>query len=703
MLKKIFLLICFVIFLFAEAVASHFMSEEIIWHNQQSPFAFSEVESPQPACVSVLSGGDVTLSWIVPADPGGTFHSYRIFSSGSFAGPYTLIDSIFTLSQNTYTHIGANANTASVYYYIRTLNNSGILSAAADTLQSIYLSVTNPGNGTAVLNWNAIATPAITTSVGLYSIYEEFPAGSWSLKGTATSLFFIDSIFVCNGNINYRVEIEDNTGCISASSVNGETFQNTIVPAIPMIDTLSLDDNNDALLNWDVSPSPDVEAYVVYKFSGGIWVAIDTVTGINNVSYTNLLSTGGTGSEQYRLTAYDSCGNVSPLGTILETIYLTSTAEICTRSAILSWSAYSNIGTGLAGYRIYRSSSGPTGPYILSGSVAPSILTYTVSGLLPNITYHFKVVAFDSSGTKTASSNRYSFYSAAPISPLFSYLRKVSVVDPDMIDIICYVDSMASTLSYKILRSKDTVTANYVHVGTVPFNSTSRIAFRDYNVLTDDYSYYYRIVNVDSCGYDGITTNVGRSIHAKAIGRSGYVNTLTWNDYENWSGNVMSYNIYRGIDGVFDLAPIANVLFTGAGINSYTDEIYTVLQGQGIFCYYVEAIEGMGNMYGFSENSISNITEAYQESQVFIPNAFKPSGINNVFKPVTTYVSISDYEFNIFNRWSDLVFSTTDVEEGWDGSHKGKKSESGVYVYLLRFKTARGEHIEKKGYVTLIR
>jgi gliding motility-associated-like protein len=702
MFKKIFLFICVNIMFFPRADA-YCPVEKTIQNKSEKRISFADVPSPQPVCVSVLATGDVTINWIVPTDPGGTFNSYRIFSSAALGGPYTLIDSVFILSQNTYTHIGANANSASVYYYISTYNNTGILSPATDTVRSIFLSVTNPGNGTAILNWNAIASPPISSSAGAYSIYREYPVGAWSLIKTTTNLYAIDTILICDDFINYRVEIEDNSGCTSVSSIDGETFQNTIVPSIPVIDTLSLDDSNNAVLDWNASPSTDVEAYVIYKFSGGIWVAIDTVTGINNINYTNLSSTAGTGSEQYRLTAYDSCGNVSPLGTVQKTIYLTSSAEICTRSAILSWTAYSSIGTGLAGYRIYQSDSGPGGPYVLKGTVGRAILTYTVAGLPPNLTYHFKIVAFDSSGTKTASSNRLSFFSSAPVPPLFSYLKKVSVVDPNMIDVVCYVDSMASTRSYKILRSKDTVTANYIQVGTVLFNNTSLITFRDYNVSTDQFSYYYKIVNVDSCGYDGIETNVGRSMLAKAMGQSGYVNTLTWNDYENWSGNVMSYNIYRGIDGNFGTDPLTNIPFTGAGTNFFTDDIYTSLQGQGMFSYYVEAVEGMGNIYGFNEKSISNITEAYQESEVFIPNAFKPAGINSVFKPVTTYVSISDYDFKIFNRWSDLVFSTTNIEEGWDGAHKGKRAESGVYVYLLTFKTARGEFIEKRGYVTLIR
>jgi gliding motility-associated-like protein len=665
--------------------------------------ALEIVESPQPRCVSVLANGDVTLTWSTPIDPAGTFNSYQIFTSSSPGGPFTLLDSVFVYGQTSYTHIGANANAATVYYYIQTRSGCGgqISSAPVDTVASMHLTVNNPANGTALLSWNPIAIPAITTSTGTYTIYQEFPAGIWTAVGSTTALNFIDTIFVCNQNLNYRIEIADSTGCISVSSIDGDLFQNIIVPVTPVIDTLSVDDSNNALMSWNVNSSPDVEAYIIYRFNGSAWIPIDTVYGINNISYNYLLSDADLASEQYRIAAFDTCGNLSPMGAILNTIHLSSSPDICNRSVDLSWNAYPAIGTGLAGYRIYRSTISSIGPYLLMGTVPPGTLTFASTGLAASTTYYFKVEAFDASGTRTVSSNRINFYSAVPIPPMFAYLRKVSVVDPDRVDITCHIDVAASTLSYRIMRSLDTISANYVQVGTVPASASSPVSFSDYNALTDKHSYYYKIINVDSCGYDGIQTNIGRTMLLSAISNSEAMeNYISWNDYEDWSGNVMSYNIYRGIDGVMDPSPIANVPF---GVNTYTDDVSMLLQGEGVFNYYVEAMEGMGNVYGFSDNSLSNIAEAFQDPKVFIPNAFKPSGANSIFIPVTTYVDFTEYEFDVFNRWGQQIFTTNDLEQGWDGNYKGKRAEFGVYVYLVRFKTSKGEYLEFKGSVTLLR
>ncbi len=74
-----------------------------------------------------------------------------------------------------------------------------------------------------------------------------------------------------------------------------------------------------------------------------------------------------------------------------------------------------------------------------------------------------------------------------------------------------------------------------------------------------------------------------------------------------------------------------------------------------------------------------------------------------MFIPVTTYVNFVEYEFAVFNRWGAQVFSTTNIDKGWDGTRGGTLSEPGVYVYLVRYKTSKGEYIERKGAVTLLK
>lgn len=658
--------------------------------------------SPELRCIAVGSNGDATLTWLTPPDPGGTFNSYHIYASNSPSGPFTVVDSIFSYTQTSYTHVGANANAGPKYYFIKSRSGcNGIMyQAPVDTLASMYLTVANPNNGTAVLNWNAMSSPSLPTASGWYRIYREYPSGTWTFIDSTQSLTYIDTITICSAPINYRIEMDDASGCTSVSSVAGGVFQDMIIPATPVLDSISVSQpGNLAMLGWEPSAATDAVGYVIYKFVNGSWTAIDTVYGYSSTSYTNALSNAGNTAEMYCISAFDSCGNISSLGFAQTSIYTTVTPDICSGIHELRWTKYRNMQAGVAGYNILVSVDG--GPFTLLGTNIAADTVYVNSGLNDLSTYCYVIQAFNNAGTITASSNEACAVAIIPQQPQYSYMKYATVKPSGEVLISCYVDVAPAISSYKVMRSQDPA-SGYTQVGTIPYAGTPFISYVDNTAKTGESSYYYQVIAVDSCGNEGIITNIGRTILLEAVANEDMTNSLTWNDYEQWLGGVSSYNVYRGIDGIFNPVPIANVPYTG-GPNSYTDDISVYLQGEGVFSYYVEALEGAGNTYLFADTSHSNRAVALQDAQVFIPNAFVPSGLNTIFKPVNVYVNTEDYDFLIFNRWGEVIFETHDPSQGWDGTYKGHKADGGVYVYWLKYMTSRGEYIERKGSVTLLR
>ncbi len=90
-------------------------------------------------------------------------------------------------------------------------------------------------------------------------------------------------------------------------------------------------------------------------------------------------------------------------------------------------------------------------------------------------------------------------------------------------------------------------------------------------------------------------------------------------------------------------------------------------------------------------------------SALFLPNAFAPGdGINPEFRILHTGIQALQ-SFRIYNRWGNLVFSTTDINKGWDGSYKGQPQPMDVYVYTVEAIGTRGKVLRKNGNVTLIR
>lgn len=71
---------------------------------------------------------------------------------------------------------------------------------------------------------------------------------------------------------------------------------------------------------------------------------------------------------------------------------------------------------------------------------------------------------------------------------------------------------------------------------------------------------------------------------------------------------------------------------------------------------------------------------------IHFPNAFSPNGDgrNDVVTLLGDIVNVRNYELHIFNRWGEEVFTNTDAYAGWDGTHKGKPVEQGVYYYYIK-------------------
>ncbi len=89
---------------------------------------------------------------------------------------------------------------------------------------------------------------------------------------------------------------------------------------------------------------------------------------------------------------------------------------------------------------------------------------------------------------------------------------------------------------------------------------------------------------------------------------------------------------------------------------------------------------------------------------VYVPKAFTPNhdGLNDILKPLTVGIKSLSY-FRIYNRWGQIIFSSSAQGEGWDGTMSGKDQPGGVYVWMLEALTNDDKFIRQKGTVMLIR
>jgi len=91
------------------------------------------------------------------------------------------------------------------------------------------------------------------------------------------------------------------------------------------------------------------------------------------------------------------------------------------------------------------------------------------------------------------------------------------------------------------------------------------------------------------------------------------------------------------------------------------------------------------------------------EPYIFVPNAFSPNGDskNDILYVRGDY--IEKFTFRIYDRWGEKIFETQDLNEGWDGTYKGKISPPGIYDYYLEVHCVDQQYYLKKGNITLLR
>ncbi|HEY9083183.1 MAG TPA: gliding motility-associated C-terminal domain-containing protein [Vicingaceae bacterium] len=91
------------------------------------------------------------------------------------------------------------------------------------------------------------------------------------------------------------------------------------------------------------------------------------------------------------------------------------------------------------------------------------------------------------------------------------------------------------------------------------------------------------------------------------------------------------------------------------------------------------------------------------EYVIWVPNIFSPNGDGNNDVVYVRGVGVESFNFKIYNRWGEKVFETSDLNTGWDGTFRGKKLNSAVFVYYLEATFKNGSSTTKKGDITLIK
>lgn len=230
------------------------------------------------------------------------------------------------------------------------------------------------------------------------------------------------------------------------------------------------------------------------------------------------------------------------------------------------------------------------------------------------------------------------------------------------------------------------IQGNYSFLAT-----TTQNAFADPAYLLADAS-CYRIRYKDVC--DNQSDLSGEACPVRLTGtllKDNSIN-LSWTPYSGWTNGVSGYLVEKYSE---DGALLQT--FTAGNATTYVDASDD-LNDQS-FVYVVKAIPAEAGI----GQAISNRVAILKDPNLFHPTAFTPNGdnLNDIFTVFGQYVA--GFEMKIFNRWGEMLFTTDNIETGWDGTFRGNDMPEGTYTFIAHITDRAGRTFKRSGSVLLLR
>ncbi len=642
-------------------------------------------------CSQVNEDGSTTLYYETVQGQG--FVEYVISAYSDVEEAYSRVGETTDINQDSYTDNVRNANLEQIRYLVTA--DFGEERRPFGYIRTIYLTSTLNNDNTVSLSWTSMGS---TTPPGSenkpYKIYRKLKRQDtdWQFLAEQTQRTYTDNIPpICSDSILYKIELENDNGCVSRSNQVLHVVGDMQIPNMPDLQRISVDENSQQIfLEWIPSTSDDVMGYVVC--SGEPCVTLDTIWGATANSYI----CANCSAEQINslaVMAFDTCFNTSLRTDRHSNVVLSAQRENCSDKVKLSWNEYE--GFDVLRYEIYKKENNSA--FTLVGNTQALNYQATIDPTIPN--YEFYILAVGANNI-TSKSNRVVMTISSAQQPEFVEIRKVSVKDRNQgVELEFFVDADIVVNKYRLKRAENG--GEYKVIANIPYTGNNTVQYTDNISLENnknDYSYIFEAPDACNLVYTASRPATIMRLELTEVDRS--TNSLSWNAYNSWDNGVGVYEIYRQPES--EPAP---VLCGTSGSSTFTDFMGDVITASDKTNYYVRAVEAGAGNDGKVQTALSTRASIKRETIIFIPNAFTPraaEGDNDIFKPTCYFVKQGTYSMRVFNRQGGLLFQTNNPEEGWDGTFKGEYCHPNTYVYIIEYVNSDGEKVIKKGAFALV-
>ncbi len=642
-------------------------------------------------CAQVNEDGSTTLYYETLQGQG--FVEYVVSAYSDVEDAYLRVGETNDINQDSYTDNVRNANFEQIRYLVTA--DFGEERRPFGYIRTIYLTSTLNNDNSISLSWTSMGSSTPSGSENKpYKIYRKLKRQDtdWQFLAEQTQRTYTDNLPpICSDSVLYKIELENDNGCVSRSNKVLHVIGDTQIPNMPNLQRISVDENSQQIfLEWIPSTSDDVMGYVVC--SGDPCVTLDTIWGADASSYT----CENCSAEQINslaVMAFDTCFNTSLRTDRHSNVVLSAQRENCSDKVKFSWNEYE--GFDVQKYEIYKKENNSA--FTLVGNTQGLNYELTINPIIPN--YEFYVLVVGANNITSKSNSEVLTISSAQ-QPEFVEIRKASVKDRNQgVDLEFFVDASVVVNKYRLKRAENG--GEYKVIANIPYTGNNTVQYTDNISLENnknDYSYIFEAPDACNLVYKASRPATIMRLELTEVDRS--TNALSWNAYNSWDNGVGVYEIYRQPES--EPAP---VLCGTSGSSTFTDFMGDVITASDKTNYYVRAIEAGAGNDGKVQTALSTRASIKRETVIFIPNAFTPraaEGDNNIFKPTCYFVKQGTYFMRVFNRQGGLLFQTNNTEEGWDGTFKGEFCHPNTYVYVIEYVNSDGEKVVKKGTFALV-
>lgn len=439
--------------------------------------------------------------------------------------------------------------------------------------------------------------------------------------------------------------------------------------AITQIQVVDTDVGN-GKLSIDYALAPDNNYLIeIREQNQASFIIIDTINQITNPT-NYILENLNTRDNYYciSITSFDPCDGQTLQSNIGCSVHLQTNA--LSQQNELLWQTSS---TDFLNYAIYKDGTQ------LANVPTQNNQRYIDDQVACGVTYQYAVSMHENNGFLSISDT--------------SFVTAISTEAPDPI-----INITATVEGENILVSWEEP-INFLAVGYIisrsidgdsfeVLDTLDQTSFVDEGLFTHSTSYTYKIAYYDGCG----NLSSESVLASQILLVEEYERALSWSDYEGWENGVRAYLLEKYDEN----GQLIETLDLGQS-TGYTED-----QQNNPFQYVLYKIIAIPRDV-FLEAAESNILEVIYPSRVVFPNAFSPNGdgINDMFTFKSRYITSTTMK--IYNRWGELVFQTSDADQGWDGTVNGKAAPLGTYIHYTQLTDDMGITFIKSGEIVLIR